>query len=148
MKVTRSKVLCAAALACVAVGLWIFGSSLVAHAQQDQGPGPAPNTGETVYAPRKSAKPELQQQPQNMPSEQPQKVPQQPGQPAPQEKQPEKINPNDVYTLSTTSNLVNVDVLVTDKNGNPIGGLAKGNFKVLDDGVPQAVTNFSTGRRP
>ena len=148
MKITRNKILCAAAFACVAVGLWIFGSSLVAHAQQDQGPGPTPNTGETVYAPKKSAKPELQQQPQNMPTEQPEKLPQQPGQQAPQEKQPEKINPNDVYTLSTTSNLVNVDVLVTDRNGSPITGLTKANFKVLDDGVPQSVTNFSTAEAP
>lgn len=148
MKNTRSKILCGAAAACVAAGLWIFGSSLMAHAQQEPGPGPSPNTGETVYAPKKSAKPELQQQPENQPSEQPQKVPQQQGQPAPQEKQPEKINPDQVYTLSTESNLVNVDALVTDKNGNPITGLGKNNFKVLDDGVPQSVTNFSTAEAP
>jgi VWFA-related protein len=145
MKNKRSVGIYAAIVAFAAVGLWLLGFNPLARAQQ---PGPAPSTGETVYAPKKSAKPNLQQQPQNQPSEQPEKVPQQTGQPAPKEKQPEKINPNQVYTLSTQSNLVNVDVLVTDTNGNPIGGLSKNNFKVLDDGVPQSVTNFSTSEAP
>ena len=145
MKSTRSKVTCAVAVACAAVGLWILCSTPAVRAQ-DQ--GPSPNTGETVYAPKKSTKPNLEQQPQNQPNEQPEKIPQQPGQPAPQEAKPEKINPSQVYTLSTQSNLVNVDVLVTDNNGNPITGLGKQNFKVLDDGVPQSVTNFSTAEAP
>ena len=145
MKNRRSKLICAAAVACAAFGLWILGFNPIVHAQQ---PGPTPSTGETVYAPKKSTKPNLEQQPQNQPSEQPEKVPQQTGQPAPQEKEPEKINPNEVYTLSTQSNLVNIDVLVTDKNGNPITGLSKKNFQVFDDGVPQSVTNFSTSEAP
>jgi VWFA-related protein len=144
MKNKRSIGIYAATVAFAAVGLWILGFNPLARTQQ---PGPTPNTGETVYAPKKSTKPNLQQQPQNQPSEQPEKVPQQTGQ-APKEKQPEKINPNQVYTLSTQSNLVNIDVLVTDNNGNPISGLSKNNFKVLDDGVPQSVTNFSTSEAP
>ena len=122
MKSRRGKVVCAAAVACAAVGFYLFGSSMVAHAQQEPGPGPSPQAGETVYAPKKSAKPNIQQ--------------------------PEKINPNQVYTLSTESNLVNVNALVTDNNGNPITGLGKKNFKVLDDGVPQTITNFSTAEAP
>jgi VWFA-related protein len=43
---------------------------------------------------------------------------------------------------------VNLDVQVTDGHGNLITGLQKGNFKVLDDGVPQTVTNFSTAEAP
>jgi len=148
MRSTRGKVVWAAAVACAAVGLWILGLNLVARAQQMPGPGPSPQPGETVYAPKKSAKPTVQQQPENQPSEQPEKVPQQAPQQAPQEKKPEKINPDQVYTLSTESNLVNVDVLVTDNNGNPITGLSQKNFKVLDDGVPQSVTNFSTAEAP
>lgn len=149
MKKIRTKMICAAAAVCVVAGFWIFGSNPVARAQQEPGPGPTPQTGETVYAPKKSAKPDLQQQPENQPSEQPEKAPQEEtAKPAPQEKQPEKINPNEVYTLSTQSNLVNVDVLVTDKNGSPITGLSKTNFKISDDGVPQSVTNFSTAEAP
>lgn len=143
MKSSRSKVVWAVVVVCAAFGLWFLGSNMVARAQQ----GPSPSAGETVYAPKKSAKAKVQQ-PQSQPSEQPQKVPKQPSQQAPQEKQPQKINPNNVYTLSTQSNLVNVDVLVTDKEGDPITGLKKGNFKVLDDGVPQTITNFSTAEAP
>jgi VWFA-related protein len=39
-------------------------------------------------------------------------------------------------------------VMVKDKNGNPITGLSKANFKVFDDGVPQTVTNFGTAEAP
>ena len=64
------------------------------------------------------------------------------------EKPPERIKPGEIPTLSTTTSLVNVDVLVVDNNGNPIQRLAKKNFKVYDDGVEQAVTNFGTGEAP
>jgi Ca-activated chloride channel family protein len=148
MKSSKSRVICAAAVGVAAIGLWIFGSHPAARAQQEPGPGPSPNAGETVYAPKKSAKPNIPQEPQNQPSEQPETAPKQPSEQVLQEKKPEKINPNEVYTLSTESNLVNVDVLVTDNNGNPITGLSKNNFRVLDDGVPQTITNFSTAEAP
>ena len=127
---------------CGALGWGLFQSSAVARAQQPSS-GPNPQAGETVYAPKKSAKPQPSQQPQEPQAQSPAE-----SQQAPQEKQPEKINPNQVYTLSTQSNLVNLNVLVTDQNGNPIGGLGKSNFKVFDDGVPQTVTNFSTAEAP
>ncbi|MBZ5514703.1 MAG: VWA domain-containing protein [Acidobacteriia bacterium] len=95
---------------------------------QDQSPstsGPNPNVGETVLVPKKTA-----------PA------------PQPEAKKPEKINPSEVYTISTTTNLVNVDVMVVDGNGNPIPNLGKVNFKLSDDGVPQTITNFSTGEAP
>jgi VWFA-related protein len=38
--------------------------------------------------------------------------------------------------------LVQVDVVVTDKTGNPITGLNKSDFTVLQDGKPQTVTAF------
>jgi len=88
--------------------------------------GPAPQPGETVIVPKKKA------------SEPP---------PVP-EKKPERINPKDVFTISTTTNLVSLDVLVTDKDGSPISKLTKENFKVLDDGVPQTVSNFGTAAAP
>jgi VWFA-related protein len=66
----------------------------------------------------------------------------------PERPKPEKINPNEIYTLSTSTNLVNVDVMVVDNNGNPIQSLGKKNFLLYDDGVPQAVTNFGTGEAP
>ena len=92
---------------------------------QQQTSGPQPDVGETVLVPKKTR----------------------PTAPQP-EKKPEKINPNDIYTLSTTTNLVNVDVMVVDNNGSPLQNLGKKNFQLYDDGVPQAITNFGTGEAP
>lgn len=88
--------------------------------------GPKPEVGETVVVPKKT----------------------QPAAPVEPVKKPEKINPKDLYTLSTTTDLVNVDVMVVDNDGNPIPNLGRTNFKVFDDGVPQAITNFGTSEAP
>jgi VWFA-related protein len=89
--------------------------------------GPKPDVGETVLVPKKT----------------------QPAPPAAQpEKKVEKINPDEIFNLSTSTNLVNVDVMVVDKDGNPVPNLGRKNFKVFDDGVPQAVTNFGTAEAP
>ncbi len=45
-------------------------------------------------------------------------------------------------------NLVNLDVVVIDKNGNPIGGMDKRHFKIFDDNVEQTITNFTTVESP
>ena len=95
-----------------------------------QSNGPQPDVGETVLVPKKS-------QPNSVPSTTT----------APEVKH-EKINPNDVYTLTTTTNLVNVDVMVVDNNGSPLHNLEKKNFQLYDDGVQQAITNFGTGEAP
>jgi VWFA-related protein len=89
--------------------------------------GPKKSAGETVLAPKKT--PPTTTKPGG-------------------EKPPERINPGEIPTISTTTSLVNVDVLVVDKDGNPIQRLGKKNFKVYDDGVEQAVTNFGTGEAP
>ena len=47
-----------------------------------------------------------------------------------------------VYTLSVFQDLVLVDVVVTDKNGNPIQNLTRENFAVFEDKVPQNVSTF------
>ena len=91
--------------------------------------------GETVLVPKK-----MQPTPAQPTTAQPS--------PAQPEKKPEKINPNDIYTLSTTTSLVNVDVMVVDNNGSPLQNLGKKNFQLYDDGVPQAITNFGTGEAP
>jgi VWFA-related protein len=38
--------------------------------------------------------------------------------------------------------VVNVDVTVTDRHGAPVTGLTRNDFEVLEDGQPQAITNF------
>jgi VWFA-related protein len=104
---------------------WFAQPQEPSQAGQPQTSGPQPDVGETVLVPKKT----------------------QPNAPPPVKK-PEKINPNDIYTLSTTTNLVNVDVMVLDNNGSPLQNLGKKNFQLYDDGVPQAITNFGTGEAP
>ena len=38
--------------------------------------------------------------------------------------------------------VVNVDVVVTDRSGNPVTGLTKDDFEILDNGKPQKITNL------
>jgi VWFA-related protein len=38
--------------------------------------------------------------------------------------------------------VVNVDVVVTDRNGNPVHGLTKDDFELYEDKRPQTITNF------
>jgi VWFA-related protein len=78
-----------------------------------------------------SAKPP-QQAPSQAPPQQPQK---------PQEKPPQ-------YTVQIQTQVVNMDVVVTDDNGNPIPGLKGENFKVLVDGQPQTISNFAPTDAP
>jgi VWFA-related protein len=52
------------------------------------------------------------------------------------------------YSLKVNVPLVNVDVLVTTKDGQFIPGLKQGNFKVMEDGVPQTVTHFNVSQAP
>src|ERR1051326_3280029 len=49
----------------------------------------------------------------------------------------------DSDTLRVDVKLVNVFVTVTDKNGAPVGGLTKDNFKLLEDEVPQNISVFA-----
>src|SRR3990172_8656660 len=74
---------------------------------QDQQPnsgGPNQGVGETVLVPKKT---EAERKIESA------------------TKKVEKIDPNEVFTLSTATNLVNVDVLVLDNNNNPIGNLGR-----------------------
>jgi len=52
------------------------------------------------------------------------------------------------YSLKVNVPLVNVDVLVTTKDGQFVPGLKKENFRVAEDGVPQAVSKFAVSEAP
>ena len=41
--------------------------------------------------------------------------------------------------LKVNSRAVLVDVIVTDKNGNPVKGLKQSDFRVLEEGKPQSL---------
>ncbi len=69
-----------------------------------------------------------------------------PAQQAPPPQQSQTQQPN--YSIAVTVPVVNVDAVVTDNDGNYVGGLKKENFRILEDGAPQAISNFSTGDAP
>lgn len=45
-------------------------------------------------------------------------------------------------TESIDVRVINVDVVVTDKRGNPIHGLKKDDFQIYENGVPKPISNF------
>jgi len=61
---------------------------------------------------------------------------------------PKKLDDLPDYSLKVNVPLVNVDVLVTTKNGQFIPGLKQGNFRVMEDGVPQEVKHFTVSQAP
>jgi len=70
----------------------------------------------------------------------------QPQKPPPQDQKKEK--PAGEFQLSVEVPLVNVDVVVTDNDGGFLNGLRRENFRVLEDGVPQTITNFAPTDAP
>jgi VWFA-related protein len=52
------------------------------------------------------------------------------------------------YSIKVNVPLVNVDVLVTTKNGQFVPGLKKDNFRVFEDGSPQQISNFNVSQAP
>ncbi|MFZ0730946.1 MAG: VWA domain-containing protein [Candidatus Sulfotelmatobacter sp.] len=61
---------------------------------------------------------------------------------------PKKVEDMPDYSLKVNVPLVNVDVMVTTKSGQFVPGLKKDNFRILEDGVPQAVSKFSVSEAP
>lgn len=51
-------------------------------------------------------------------------------------------------TFHAETNVVNIDVQVLDNNGNPIPNIPRNNFRILEDNVPQTLTQFSIGEAP
>ena len=66
--------------------------------------------------------------------------------PAGPQKQAEQKKPE--YSISVESQVVNVDAVVTDQDGDILGGLKKSNFRISEDGVPQTITNFAPTDAP
>lgn len=51
-------------------------------------------------------------------------------------------------TFKSESTTVSVDVAVVDNKGNFIPGIPRGNFRVLEDNVPQQISTFTLGEAP
>jgi VWFA-related protein len=61
--------------------------------------------------------------------------------PAPRATPPVAVDEEEVVRITT--NLVQLDVLVTDKHGKQVTDLKPEDFQMLEDGKPQKITNFS-----
>jgi VWFA-related protein len=55
---------------------------------------------------------------------------------------PAQQAPEPSYTLRTGTQLVIVDVVVNDAKGNPVSGLKKSDFTILENNKPQAISSF------
>jgi len=75
----------------------------------------------------------------------PKKKEEAPPPPPPTPKAPEGM-PN--YSLSVDVPLVSLDAIVLTKDGQFVPGIKKGNFRVLEDGVPQQIINFGQTQAP
>ncbi len=96
--------------------------------------GPIRNSGPTVARPKKAdsaapgAEPELPPIPSRV-----RRTPEQPG---------------DATTFHSEVQLVTVDVAVLDGNGNFVPGIPGGNFRLLEDNVPQKISKVELGEAP
>ena len=52
------------------------------------------------------------------------------------------------FSISVTVPVVNVDVVVTDNNGNYVKDLKKENFRISEDGTVQSITGFAPSEAP
>ncbi len=65
-----------------------------------------------------------------------------------QQQQPPSTAPGNTQ-ITVSSQLVNVDAVVTDDDGGFLTGLKKENFRILEDGKPQIIKNFTpSGEAP
>ena len=122
------------------LGCFSLGSARLAAQEESK---PAPDAGSQKQEPPPAAGgPQSDVGPYAIPRKK-----EEPPTPPPIEK-PKKVEGMPDYSIRVDVPLVNVDVLVTTKDGQFIPGLKKDNFKVLEDGVPQTVTNFNVAEAP
>jgi Ca-activated chloride channel homolog len=102
--------------------------------------GPKKETGDTVARPRvKSVE---------GPGAIPPKPVEQPKIPSKLKKAAEAAEETVGPTFTSDSLNINVDVAVLDNRGRFIPGIPPGNFRIIEDGVPQRLNGFNTGESP
>ena len=118
---------------------WMVVATFSARAQQSPQQPPAnPNQQE---APPEAGGPQNDVGPYVIPKKKDEPPP-----PAPEK--PKKIENMPDYSISVNVPLVNLDVLVTTKDGQTVPGLTKENFKILEDGAPQPIASFNQTQAP
>ncbi len=68
--------------------------------------------------------------------------------PPPAPEKPKKIENMPDYSITVYVPVVNLDVLVTSKDGQTIPGLRKENFKIIEDGQPQQIATINQSQDP
>jgi VWFA-related protein len=68
--------------------------------------------------------------------------------PPPPPEKPKRVEGMPDYSLHVDVPLVTLPVMVTTKNGQFIPNLKQENFRVLEDGVPQKISNFTVAETP
>ena len=98
--------------------------------------GPLPQSNDTVAKPRK---PNSDSNPANPDDA-----------PIPSKLSPKNKTPGDDASANfeVNTNLVTVDVSVLDNRGHFIPNIPRGNFRILEDNVPQQVKSFNLGEAP
>ena len=123
----------------VFVLIWMAATTFSAQAQDASQQAPAnPNQQE---APPEAGGPQNDVGPYVIP-----KKKEEPPPPAPEK--PKKIENMPDYSITVSVPLVNLDVLVTTKDGQTIPGLKKENFKIMEDGAPQQIASFNQSQAP
>ena len=113
-------------LLCALTALVLFGQE-----------GPIQPGSNTVSKPRKK----------EVPSNEPESdLPKIPSKLSPKTKEGGALGEGANFKVDT--NIVSVDVAVLDDKGHFIPGIPKGNFRILEDNVPQQVSNFALGEAP
>jgi len=121
------------------VVLWTVATTFSAQAQDTSQQPPAnPNQQE---APPAAGGPQNDVGPYVVP-----KKKEEPPPPAPEK--PKKIENMPDYSIKVDVPLVNLDVLVTTKDGQTIPNLKKENFKIMEDGAPQQISTFNQTEAP
>lgn len=104
--------------------------------------GPSPQESQTVARPRKATTPDNNSTAPDPASDLPK---------IPSKLSPKATKGNDTTadaTFNAEANVVSIDVQVLDNNGNPIPNLPRDRFRILEDNVPQTLTEFSIGEAP
>ena len=120
----------------VYLGCWLTQLGIAQDTSQQ--PPPNPNKQE---APPEAGGPQNDIGPYVVP-----KKKEEPPPPAPEK--PKKIEGMPDYSIKVDVPLVNLDVLVTTKDGQAIPGLKKENFRILEDGAEQKIATFNQSEAP
>jgi len=139
-KLSRVNACCRFPLAIVLVGI-LWSGGLAGHAQSQQ-PQATPTPSPSSNAPADAGGPEGDIGPIAVPKKKETPPPKEEAPKPP--KQPEGGN----FSMHVSSQLVTLDVGVLTKDGMFIPGLKKENFRVLEDNVPQTITNFNQIQAP